>query len=83
MDETPADLAIVSMHEKGFPMGDLYLGQGRVDATVFNNMGLSPDSWFSLKRGDTLEMAADHARAIWPNALVVPARVDDDETEED
>jgi hypothetical protein len=80
MDETKPDLAIVSMHERGFPQADLHLGCGTMSASEFNALGRAPDSFFTMKQGDTLEQAADKARRDWPQALVVPAL---DETEDE
>jgi hypothetical protein len=81
MDPTKPDLAVVSMHEKGFPQGDLYLGFAGIDAMEFERLGAAPDAFFTMKKGDTLEQAAEKALQLWPTAIVVPAA--DDEDEED
>lgn len=77
------DLVIVSMHEKGFPQADYYQGCGDMDAIEFRCLGKSPDGFFTMKRGDTLEAAFDKARKEWPAALIVPGETDDDEVEDE
>lgn len=57
-----ADLVIVSMHERGFPQADLYLGMAKYSATEFLAISPSADSFFTMKTGDTLEMAIEKAR---------------------
>ena len=73
------DLVIVSMHERGFPQADFYQGMAKYDASEFERIGASPDSFFTMKTGDTLEQAFIKARKEWPNALIVPAATEDDE----
>lgn len=63
------DLAIVSMHEKGFPTADLYIGANWDDDLE----GVAPDSFFTMKRGDTIEAACAKAKEKWPNARVMVA----------
>lgn len=75
------DLVVVSMHERGFPQGDLYCGCGDMGPSEFEALGTVPDSFFTLARGRTIEDAVAHARGRWPEALVVVA--DDDPAEDD
>lgn len=77
------DLVIVSMHERGFPQADFYQGMAKYDACEFRCIGASPDSFFTMKRGDTIEQAFIKARKEWPNALIVPAEVEDDDVEDE
>lgn len=77
-----ADLVIVSMHEKGFPQGDLYLGHGDTPPMEFEALGLSPDAWFSLKRGQPIDAARQHAKKLWPDAKIVEADDGEDDEEE-
>lgn len=80
--EMKPDLAIVSMHEKGFPQGDFYEGCGDMPAMEFEALGMAPDDFFTLKRGDTLASAMEFARQRWPTAKVVEADEDEDESED-
>ena len=68
------DIAIVSMHEKGFPNADLYIGVNCDDDLE----GVVPDGFFTMKRGDTLEMAGIRASEKWPGVRVM---VVEDESE--
>lgn len=77
------DLVIVSMHEKGFPQADIYMGMAKYDARQFRCIAPSPDGFFTMKRGATIEQAFDKARAKWPNAMIVPAEVEDDDESAD
>lgn len=76
------DLVVVLMHEKGFPQADYYAGAGDMDPCEFNCLGRSPDDFFTMGRGDTLESAFAKARAEWPTANVVPAETDDEDEDE-
>lgn len=78
-----SDLAIVSMHEKGFPMVDLYVGYGETDPMEFEAISPSPDSYFTMKRGNTLEAAFAKAQHEWPDAKAVYAAEDDDDNDEE
>ena len=73
-----ADLVVVSMHEKGFPQADYYLDCGDLSADDFEELGAAPDSYFTMRRGDSIEQALAKATAKWPNAKIVIAA---DETE--
>lgn len=79
----PRDLVIISMHEKDFPQGDLHFGHGDTPACEFNCLGRSADGWFSLARGDTLEMAREHARKQWPSANIVDAETEEDDDDDE
>ncbi len=73
------DLVIISMHEKGFPQADIYLGAAEMDPSEFRRCVMPPDGFFTMKRGDTLEAAFAKAQAEYPTAKVVYAAEDDDE----
>jgi hypothetical protein len=73
----PEDLVIVSMHEKGFPSADLYIGANWDDDLE----GVAPDGFFTMKRGDTIEAACERAKEKWPGARVMVA--EDPEPEDD
>ncbi len=73
------DLVIVSMHEKGFPQADFYYGMGEMPQSEIEQIGPVPDIWFSLHRGDTLEMAKAKATAKWPTAKIVEAADEEDD----
>ena len=73
------DLVIVSMHVKGFPQADLFLGCADMSASEFESVGPSPDDFFTMVRGTSLEGAFIAASKRWPQAKVVYATQDDDE----
>lgn len=73
------DLVIVSMHERGFPQADIYEGCGDMDPNEFSCLGRSPDGFFTMSKGDTLDAAKEKARRKWPGANVVEAAEEDDE----
>lgn len=79
MGQQPEDLVIVSMHEKGFPCADLYIGANWDDDLE----GVSPDGFFTMKRGDTLDAAYKKAHEKWPGARVMIAADDDSETDDE
>lgn len=74
-----ADFVIISMHEKGFPSADLYQGHSDTPPDEFERIAPSPDSFFTMKRGDTLMDAYEKALEKWPSAIIMIA----DEPEED
>lgn len=76
--EAPADLVIVSMHEKGFPSADLYIGTNWDDDLE----GVCPDGFFTMKRGDTIEAAVAKAKEKWPDARVMIAEEPENDDEE-
>lgn len=76
------DLVIVSMHENGFPQADLYHDAGSIDASEFERLGLSPDGFFTMKRGDTLEATWRKAREKWPDAKIVEGESDDEDDDD-
>ena len=73
------DLVIVSMHEKGFPQADLYCKPP--DGHFFGELS-APDDFFTMKNGDTLEMASISASVKWPGASISFAEEEPDEDEE-
>lgn len=78
-----ADLVIVSMHEKGFPQADLYRGAAEIPAAEFETMGLAPDDFFTMSKGDAPHDAVLKAKARWPGAFVVTVLDDDDDEDDD
>lgn len=76
------DLVIVSMHEKGFPQGDLYIDCGDMPIEEFNELGAVPDGWFSLNKGMTLEDARAEATKRYPGAKIVDAEDEDDDEDD-
>lgn len=81
--EPKPDLAIVSMHEKGFPQGDLYEGCGEMGSMEFEALGKSPDDFFTMVRGSTIEDARAYAQRRWLTARVVDAAEDNDEMDDE
>lgn len=63
-------------------MADLYIGYGETNPMEFEAISPSPDSFFTMKRGETLESAFAKARHEWPQAKVVYAEEDDDSDED-
>lgn len=77
-----SDLVIISMHERGFPMADYYQGHGETDPMEFERISPSPDGFFTMKRGDTIEATRHKAAAAYPGAVIVFAAEDDEDEEE-
>jgi len=75
------DLVIVSMHEKGFPLADMYRDAAEIPADEFEAMGAVPDDFFTMSRADCLRDAVVKAKERWPRAFVVTV-LDEDEDEE-
>lgn len=71
------DLVLVSMHERGFPMADLYQGHGETDPHEFEAISPSPDGFFTMKHGDTIENAFEKAQQKWPEAVIIIAEDQD------
>lgn len=74
-----ADLVIVSMHENGFPVADMYREAAEISGDELELMGLVPDCFFTMGRGDSIEAAYSKATLTWPGAKIVYA-ADEDET---
>lgn len=75
----PRDVAVISLHEKGFWQADLYR-----DASELTNdewEGVAPDAFLTRKKGSDMQDAIDHACRFWPAAEIRIAR--DDEEDED
>jgi hypothetical protein len=64
------DLVIISKHEKGFWQADLYRDTWEITPSDFEQMGLSPDDFFTLKRGESRIAAVHRARQKWPSAKI-------------
>jgi hypothetical protein len=64
------DLVIISKHEKGFWQADLYRNAWEISPSDFEQMGLSPDEFFTLKRGESQIAAHYKARERWPDAKI-------------
>jgi hypothetical protein len=77
-----SDLVIISMHEKGFPQADFYAGWGKMSSLEFASVSPSPDSFFTMKRGDKLSDAHEKAQRTWPGSIIKTAIDEDDEDEE-
>ena len=73
------DLTIISMHEKGFPMADLYVGFGEIDHYEFEEISPVPDAFFTMKTCNTLQEAFDKAKAKWPKAVIVYATEEEED----
>jgi hypothetical protein len=73
------DLVIVSMHENGFPIADLYRDCGDMPADEFERLGMAPDGFFTMKKGDSLNQAIAKAKDKWPEAVVCLAGDDGDD----
>lgn len=78
----PRDLVIVSMHVKGFPQADFYAEHGEMTSIEHEAIGASPDDFFTMVRGATIEDAENAARKRWPGALIVQAAEDDEDDAE-
>jgi hypothetical protein len=75
-----ADLAIVSLHEKGFWQADLYHDASHLRGDEMEQMGLCPDAFCTFKRGGNVEEASIWVKANWPQAEVkVVEEIEDDE----
>lgn len=62
------NLVIVSYHEKGFWQADLYEGLAHLNGDDFEQMGPSPDAFFTGKANETSQDVADRAKQRWPSA---------------
>jgi hypothetical protein len=71
------DLVIVSMHEKGFPQADMYHDAAEIPAWEFEALGMAPDDFFTMSRGDTPHDAVAKAKERWPEAFVVAVYPED------
>ena len=80
--EVNNDLVIVSKHEKGFWQADFYKDGKSVPADDWEVIGPSPDSFFTMKIGQSLIKTMHKAQAKWPGTsidLVSPATQGDGE----
>lgn len=75
-----SDLVVISMHGKGFPSADLYRDEGD-GLPNFLEDDRTPDGFFTLKRGDTLQAAFMKAKQKWPDAVIVFAPDEEDDPE--
>lgn len=64
------DLVIISKHPKGFWQADLYKDAWEIPANEFEQIGPSPDDFFTLKYGESRIAAVYRARAKWPWAKI-------------
>jgi hypothetical protein len=75
-----ADLAIVSLHEKGFWQADLYHDASHLRGDEMEQMGLVPDAFHTSKRDAGVEEALSWVKENWPQSEVkVVEEVEDDE----
>lgn len=58
-----ADLAIISLHDKGFWQGDLYRDASDMTASDMEMIGPAPDDFFTLATDDPLDKAMHTAIA--------------------
>jgi hypothetical protein len=72
------DVAIVSLHEKGFWQADLFCGAAEWDHWDWMD-GTPPDAHFTLKVGQTREDAFARAREKWPGARAEDGYVADED----
>jgi hypothetical protein len=72
------DLAIISLHEKGFWQADLYLGAGSMTSSEFEAISPSPDDFITMARGEPAEACIATAKEQWPDAVVVEANSEEE-----
>jgi hypothetical protein len=65
-----SDLVIISKHEKGFWQADFYKGGGEIPSADWDEIGPSPDDFFTLKLGQSALDAVRRAKEKWPGALI-------------
>ena len=75
------DLAIVSMHEKGFWQADLYLDAGHLRGDEMEQMGLAPDGFRTFNIGGTSRDAVEWVVNNWKSAEIRIARDDEPDDE--
>ena len=76
------DLAIVSLHEKGFWQVDLYTEASHLSGDEMEQMGLLPTAFKTFKKGGDAQEAVNFAKKHWPQAVIefaVEENVEDDE----
>ena len=64
------DLVIVSKHEKGFWQADFYKDGKSIPAADWEVIGPSPDSFFTMKRGQSLKDTKRKANEKWPGTRI-------------
>lgn len=75
------DVAVISLHEKGFWSGDLY--REAAELSDHDWEGAVPDAFFTQKIGGEMQTAIDYAKQCWPEAEIrisQDAEDDDDES---
>jgi hypothetical protein len=65
-----SDLVIISKHEKGFWQADFYRDGGEIPSADWDQIGPSPDDFFTMRRGQTALDAMHRAQKRWPDALI-------------
>lgn len=77
-DDHSGDLVVVSLHEKGFWMADLYIGMNAPpDPRDWNDA--APDDFITMSVGGQPEQCVVRARVKWPGARIEFGVADDDE----
>lgn len=72
------DLVVISLHAKGFWQADFFFDAADLTSSEMEAMGLAPDGFFTMKRGDSRHLAEKKAREEWPDAKVVFVEEDGD-----
>lgn len=75
-----ADVAVVSLHDKGFWCADLYRDASKWDADDWEN-GYAPDSFRTFAKGGEQSEAVDWSKENWPGAQIRIVSEDDEEGE--
>ena len=75
------DLAIVSLHEKGFWQADLYRDASDLRGDEIEQMGLAPDGFRTFKIGGTSRDAVEWVVNNWKSAEICIARDDEPDDE--
>jgi hypothetical protein len=76
------NLAIISLHEKGFWQADLYLDASHLRGDEMEQMGLAPDGFRTFKRDGTEREAVEWVVNNWKDTeirIATFANPDDDD----
>jgi hypothetical protein len=65
-----SDLVIISEHEKGFWQADMYRNGSEIAPSDFEQMGLAPDDFFTMRSGQSALDTMHKAQTRWPGALI-------------
>ena len=64
------DLVIISKHDKGFWQADLYRDGCAIPSADWEEIGPTPDAFFTMRRGQSSMDAMHKAQEKWPSALI-------------